>query len=60
MGNCEILQKFELTRKSEQVYIKFAGDAGEADQRIGNVLIVFGTSNWLNFVPVELMEIKPV
>jgi hypothetical protein len=38
----EILNKFGLTKKSEQVYIKFAGDTGEADREIGIVLIVLG------------------
>jgi hypothetical protein len=56
----EILKKFDLTTKFEQVYVSFAGETSEAGRKTGNVLIVFGTSNWLNFVPVELLKVKSV
>jgi hypothetical protein len=32
----------------------------EGSAKGGNVLLVLGTSNWLNFVPVELKEVDPV
>ena len=32
----------------------------EGSAKGGNVLLVLGTSNWLNFVPAELKEVEPV
>ena len=36
------IKKFALTANSEQVYVRFAGETGEADREVGNVLIVLG------------------
>ena len=38
----EILKKFDLTTKFEQVYVSFAGETSEAGRETGNVLIVLG------------------
>ena len=41
-GVNEILNKFDLTTKFEQVYVSFAGETSEAGRGTGNVLIVLG------------------
>ena len=38
----EILKKFDLTTKFEQVYVSFAGETSETGRKTGNVLIVLG------------------
>ena len=38
----EVFLKIALTGNSEQVYVNFTSDTGEAGREIGNVLIVLG------------------
>jgi hypothetical protein len=58
VGSMKFLE-IQLTKDSEGL-VSRSLLMTEASAEGGNVLLVFGTSNWLNFVPVEWNAVEPV